>query len=238
MGNVQCDNRQCGNVQCGTGLCGNVQCGNGQANLTGGNEADVRQIQKQGATIYAEPNGCAYFFPYNVLMHTQLLTWNYILICVHGTFNSVVEVDAKSQCRTKWLWLVLYLCTCVLIWVQFSFSRFRFLNPTHSSGSCLSPLSSRSKNTLNFDKSKQISYQLFNNVFFDNLLCDINRKSDVSVPAVGRRARTLWASKCPWLRYSGPYWAGLHLTHTVASTGRRLRCVRWSRVERGWWVGA
>ena len=56
----------CDNVQ-----CGNVQWGNGQANLTGGNEADVRQIQKQGATIYAEPNGCAYFFPYNVLMHTQ-----------------------------------------------------------------------------------------------------------------------------------------------------------------------
>ena len=56
---------------CGNWQCGNVQCGNGQANLTGGNEADVRQIQKQGATIYAEPNGCGYFFPYNVLMHTQ-----------------------------------------------------------------------------------------------------------------------------------------------------------------------
>ena len=42
--------------------CGKVQCGNGQANLSGGNEADVRQIQKLGATIYAEPDGCGNFF--------------------------------------------------------------------------------------------------------------------------------------------------------------------------------
>ena len=40
-------------------LCGNVFCGNvlcAMANLTAWNEADVREIQKLGATIYAEPN--------------------------------------------------------------------------------------------------------------------------------------------------------------------------------------
>ena len=53
--NVQCDNVQFGNVQCGNGQCGNVQCGNGQANLTGGNEADVRQIQKPAPQSLQNP---------------------------------------------------------------------------------------------------------------------------------------------------------------------------------------
>ena len=68
-GSVQCGNGHYGKVRCGNGHYANVQCGNGQGNLTGGNEADVRQIQKLGATIYAQPNPCPYFFPYNVLMH-------------------------------------------------------------------------------------------------------------------------------------------------------------------------
>ena len=77
IGNVLCGKRL-GNVKCGNRL-GNANCGNRQytvwlglinaycgnrllGNLTWGNEADVRQIQKPGATIYAEPVVVKYIY--------------------------------------------------------------------------------------------------------------------------------------------------------------------------------
>ena len=100
MTNVCSSNLQCGNghslamyrVAIGTvwqwALCGNVQCGNGQANLSGGNEADVRQIQKLGASIYAEPDGCGNFF--------ERTSFHIMSSCIHAKLK--IDLVLRTTC--------------------------------------------------------------------------------------------------------------------------------------------
>ena len=148
----------------------------------------------------------------------------------------LVEVHAKSQCRTKWLWLVLYLCTCVLIRVQFSFSQFRFLNLTHSSGSCHFPLTQKPQFTLTKVNKSRTNFLTMS---FSTIFYVISTGSQMSLYQqwAGGQGHYGPVSAHDWdIR---DHTELDYISHTLSlGLGGRLGCVRWSRVERGWWVGA